>query len=77
MFTVNCLAQDQHLVDSLANELKKHKQDTTAANILYALSKAYIRGIGKLIRYEENNTANNLLHSPNHCVDLSSTLDRE
>jgi two-component system, NtrC family, sensor kinase len=40
LFIVHCFSQDQHLIDSLTNELKKHKQDTTATNILYALSKA-------------------------------------
>src|SRR5947207_15955547 len=34
-------SQNQHRADSLTNELKSHKQDTTTANILYALSKAH------------------------------------
>ena len=41
LFVLNCLAQDQHIVDSLNNKLKNNTQDTTTANLLYELFKSY------------------------------------
>ncbi|MBL7810903.1 MAG: tetratricopeptide repeat protein [Bacteroidetes bacterium] len=68
LFTVGCFisnvsAQDLRQIDSLKNELKKHKQDEVAANILSKLTTSYW-GIN----------LDTAMHYAKRCLELSERL---
>ncbi|MBL7766824.1 MAG: tetratricopeptide repeat protein [Chitinophagaceae bacterium] len=56
-------AQDQHLIDSLQNSLNKTGEDSSKADILYALSRAY----------STNNPAQSMTFA-NQCLSLSEKI---
>lgn len=63
LITLNCIAQEKLLIDSLTNELKIHKRDTTATIILNNLCRAYL-----------TNNPDKAMDYANQCLALSELI---